>query len=112
MRNRSRVEQSRRELVEHRLEAVVVVRVDDDDVDVGLLELSRSADAGEAAAENDDARTLAAVALFHRPSAQRSRVRNRMRLHPEGVIRRTGGSDAFTTPTRPAARSRSRDAAL
>ena len=52
-----RLEQSRRELVQQRLERVVVVLVDDDDVDVGTLQLPRCADPGEAAAENEDALT-------------------------------------------------------
>jgi hypothetical protein len=36
---------------------VVVVLVDDHDVGVALLQLLRSADPGEAAAEDEDART-------------------------------------------------------
>src|SRR5205814_10499829 len=53
-----RLEQVRRHLVEERLERVVVVPVDDDGVDVGALELARSADPGEAAAENQHAWAL------------------------------------------------------
>ena len=53
---RRRVQQPGRELVEHRLEAVVVVRVHQDDVDVRVLELARSPEAGEAAAEDQDPR--------------------------------------------------------
>ena len=49
------LQQTGRELVQERLEGVVVVLVHEHDVDVGLLQLSRRADAGEAAAEDDDA---------------------------------------------------------
>ena len=56
-----RLEEARRELVEERLERVVVVLVDEHDVDVGVLELSRGADPSEAAAEYEDALTLARV---------------------------------------------------
>lgn len=51
-----RLEQARRELVQERLERVVVVLVDEDDLDVCVLQLPRSADPGEAATENEDAR--------------------------------------------------------
>ena len=47
-----------RELVEERLERVVVVPVDEHDVGVGVLQLLHGADAGEAAAEDHDARAL------------------------------------------------------
>ena len=50
------VEQAGRELVEERLERVVVVPVDEHDVGGGVLQLLRSADPGESAAEDDDAR--------------------------------------------------------
>ena len=71
MPDRRRLEQPRRELVEERLEGVVVVLVDEHDVDVGLLQRSRGADAGEPAAEDDDAATRTAACLltataFHR----------------------------------------------
>ena len=46
------LEQVGRDLVEQRLEGVVVVPVDEHDVDIGVLELARRADAGEAAAED------------------------------------------------------------
>jgi hypothetical protein len=49
------LEQAGRELVEQRLERVVVVAVDEHHLGVGVLELLRGADAGEAAAENEDA---------------------------------------------------------
>src|SRR5262249_60218402 len=51
------VEQSRRELVKQRLERVVVVSVDEHDVCVGVFQLLRGADPGEASAENDHAWT-------------------------------------------------------
>jgi hypothetical protein len=50
-----RLEEASRELVQQRLEGVVVVFVDDDDVDVRLLQRLRGADAREAASENEDA---------------------------------------------------------
>ena len=53
--DRRRFEEPGGELVEERLEGVVVVPVDDDDVGVGVLELLGGADAAEAAAENHDA---------------------------------------------------------
>ena len=51
------LEQIGRDLVEQRLEGVVVVLVDEHDVDVGVLQLAGRADAGEAAAEDEDAGT-------------------------------------------------------
>ena len=51
----ARLEQARRELVEQRLEGVVVVLVDEHDVGVRLLELLRGADPGKAAAEDEHA---------------------------------------------------------
>ena len=60
-----RLEQPRRQLVEQRLERVVVVPVHDDDVDVGVLQLPCGTDPGEAAAENDDPRPLAAGDVRH-----------------------------------------------
>ena len=54
--DRDRLEERGRDLVEERLEGVVVVAVDDHDVDVGALQLSRSSDTAEAAAEDQDAR--------------------------------------------------------
>ena len=53
-----RLQQVGRELVEERLERVVVVLVDEDDVGVGVLQGPGRADAGEAAAEDDDTRPL------------------------------------------------------
>jgi hypothetical protein len=57
------------------LEGVVVVPVDDDDVDVGLLQPMRGADSGEAAAQDDDSRSLTAGAVRHdaRPNLRLSR---------------------------------------
>ena len=51
-----RLEQVGRELVEERLERVVVVRVYDHDVGLDVLQRAGGADPGEAAAEDDDAR--------------------------------------------------------
>ena len=51
------VEQPGGELVEERLEGVVVVPVDENDLGVGVLELLRRADSGEPAAEDQDTRT-------------------------------------------------------
>ena len=71
---RRRLEQPRRQLVKQRLEGVVVVLVYDDDVDVGVLQLPCGADPGEAAAENDDPRSLTASLVRHdaRPTHWRS----------------------------------------
>jgi hypothetical protein len=55
--DRRRLEEARRELVEQRLEGVVVVPVDEHDVDVGAAEPAGGADAGEASSEHEDART-------------------------------------------------------
>ena len=52
-----RVEQPGGELVEERLERVVVVPVDENDLGVGVLELLRRADSGEPAAEDQDTGT-------------------------------------------------------
>ena len=52
------LDQARGELVDERLERVVVVLVDEHDVRVGVLQLLHGADTGEAAAEDDDARSL------------------------------------------------------
>ena len=65
MSNGGRLEETRRQLVEQRLEGVVVVLVDDDDVDVGLLQLVGGADPGEASAENEDPRSLTAGRVRH-----------------------------------------------
>jgi len=53
------VEQAGRNLVQERLEGVVVVLVDEDDVDVAFLQAPRGSDAREAAAEDEDARAPA-----------------------------------------------------
>ena len=68
------LEQAGRDLVEQRLEGVVVVLVDEDDVSAALLQLLGGADPGEAAAEDEDTRALAAWSGSHEPKAT-SRVR-------------------------------------
>ena len=57
MANGSRFEQAGCELVQERLERVVVVLVDEHDLGIRVLQLARGADAGEAAAEDQDAWT-------------------------------------------------------
>ena len=73
--DRRRLEQAGRELVEERLEGVVVVPVDEHDVGVRVLELLRRADAGEAAAENENALPFVGAhlqpALTLRPEGRR-----------------------------------------
>ena len=54
MGDRGRLDQARSELVEHGLETVVVVRVDQHNVDVRVLELPRGAQTGEPAAKDDN----------------------------------------------------------
>ena len=78
-----------RELVQQRLEGVVVVPVDEHDVDVGVLQLPRGADPGEAAAENEDPRSL---------TAGRRQAR---RCRPDclGSLRRLAGQ-CVSTPSR------------
>src|SRR4029453_12414765 len=49
-----RLEQCGRHLVQHWLEGVVVVLVDEDDVDVNILQFPRRADTRESSAENQD----------------------------------------------------------
>ena len=61
-----RLEQPRGELVEQRLEGVVVVLVDDDDVGVFLAQLLSDPDAGEAAAEDQHARVGADAVIVTR----------------------------------------------
>ena len=51
----ARLEKARRELVQERLEGVVVVPVDENDVCVGLLQAQRGAQPAEPSAEDDDA---------------------------------------------------------
>ena len=58
----ARLEEARRELVQERLEGVVVVLIDEDDVGVGLAQLERRAQPAEPAAEDEHARTVAARA--------------------------------------------------
>ena len=52
------LQQVGRELIEERLERVVVVLVDEDDIGIGVLQRPGRADAAEAAAEDDDTRPL------------------------------------------------------
>ena len=59
------LEQPCRDLVQERLEGVVVVLVDEHDVDVALVQLLRGADPGEAAAEDEDARPRGARSIAH-----------------------------------------------
>ena len=54
MGDRGRLDQARCQLVEHGLETVVVVRVDEHDVRVRVLEVPRGPQTGEPAAEDDD----------------------------------------------------------
>jgi hypothetical protein len=56
MAHRGCLEQPAGELVEQRLEGVVAVAVDEDDVRVRIRELLRGADPGEASAQDQDAR--------------------------------------------------------
>ena len=56
MADRGLLEEACGDLVQERLEGVVVVLVDEHDVDVALLQLLGGADPGEAAAEDEDAR--------------------------------------------------------
>ena len=65
MADRRLLEQPRRDLVEERLEGVVVVLVHEHDVDVALLQLLRGADPGKAAAEDEDTRSLAVLSSGH-----------------------------------------------
>jgi hypothetical protein len=53
---RRRLQQVGGHLVEQRLERVVVVLVDECDVDIGVLQLPRRADAAEATPEHDHVR--------------------------------------------------------
>ena len=62
MADRGRLEEPGRQLVEERLEGVVVVAVDQHDLCVRLLELLCRADAGEAASEDEHAWTVGAHA--------------------------------------------------
>ena len=78
------LEQARRHLVQQRLERVVVVLVHDDDLDVALLQLLRSADSGEASAEDEDeGSAVAVVGTGHEAKVRRPA---RMPVHPEGMI--------------------------
>jgi hypothetical protein len=57
MADRRLLEEAGRELVEERLEGVVVVAVDHDDLGVGIFQLLRRPGPGEAAAEDENAWT-------------------------------------------------------
>ena len=76
-----RLEQARRDLVQERLERVVVVLVDEHDVDVGLVQLVRGTDPGEAAAENEDPRSLATGGVRHEARPDPRLPRSRSRRH-------------------------------
>ena len=65
------LQQVGRELVEERLERVVVVLVDEDDIGVGVLQRPGRADAAEAAAEDDDTRPLRLGAVWARQGLPR-----------------------------------------
>jgi hypothetical protein len=58
MPDRARVEQPGRELVEERLEGVVVVPVDEHDLSLRVVEFLSSADSGEATTEDENAWAL------------------------------------------------------
>ena len=58
MSDRCGFEQGGRDLVEERLEGVVVVLVDEHDVDVGVLQLPCGAESRKASPEDQDARPL------------------------------------------------------
>ena len=60
-----RLEQPGRQLVQQRLEGVVVVPIDEHDVGVGVLQLPCGTDPREAAAENEDPRSLTAGDVRH-----------------------------------------------
>ena len=57
----ARLEEARRELVQERLEGVVVVPIDQDDVGVRLTQLQRRTEPAEASAEDDDAWAIGAI---------------------------------------------------
>ena len=92
MADRGLLEQARRDLVQERLEGVVVVLVDEHDVDVALLQLLRRADPGEAAAEDEDARPRLVRSLAHSCSryGQQSTL-----AHPKWMKPRTMRADTW-----------------
>ena len=65
MPDRRRLEQVGGDLVEERLERVVVVLVDEHHVGVGVLQLPSGAEAGETATEDQDARPLSIDIIRH-----------------------------------------------
>src|SRR5262245_32174888 len=84
MPDRGLLQEARRDLVQERLEGVVVVLVDEHDVDVGLLQLLGRADPAKAASEDEDARPRLVRSLAH----VRSRYGRRApRAHPKGMKR-------------------------
>ena len=66
------VEAGGRDLVEQRVEGVVVVPVDQRDVDVGALELADGGDAAEPTSDDDDVGTLWTGDACSRPCFQSS----------------------------------------
>ena len=60
-----RLQQGRGDLVQERLERVVVVLVDDHDVHVRLLQRARRTHTREAAAEDQDARSRRLLVICH-----------------------------------------------
>ena len=88
-----RLEQPRRQLVEQRLERVVVVPVHDNDVDVGVLQLPCGTDPGKAAAENEDPRSLDAGDVRHDASPDPEAA-----SEPSSTARRTAMARTNTDP--------------
>ena len=80
----SRLEEAGRELVQQRLERVVVVLVDEHDVGVGVLQLHRGADPGEASAEDEDAGARSAVFALGGHGARIVGGRDESHLIPSG----------------------------
>ena len=82
--DRRLLEQPRRHLVQERLEGVVVVLVDEDDVDIALLQLLHGADAREAAADDQDAGAPVAVEFCAHGVLRNVRSRLRPRVTRTG----------------------------
>jgi len=78
------LEQPRRHLVQERLESVVVVLVDEDDVDVALLQLLHGTDAREAAADDQNAGAPVAVEFCAHEVLPKVRSRFRPRVTRTG----------------------------
>ena len=99
-----RLEQARRELVEERLEGVVVVPVDEHDLGVGVLQLLGGAHTGEPAAEDQDAgRVMTARSPRRRSSTRPARGGS--------TSRRSGRRSAGRSSARPRGCGDSRPAA-